>query len=282
MINSIAPKIFNNRFEPHQPEAGDKVLAYTNGKILIGFGNDGSVVLPRVKQPSDSLRYLFSIDDTRYFLWDTDFSYEEKGFDYVSHFVLRTMKPQDDCFAGMVGYQLYNWYRNHRYCGKCASQMTDSLKERALVCPECGLTVYPTISPAIVVAITRGDEILLTRYAGREYQGYAVNAGFMEIGETDEDTIRREVMEEVGIRVKDIRYYGSLPWGFDSGILIGYFAKAEDGEEVRADHNELSEAKWFKRDELKEIKDPVFLGAEMMELFRTGNDPYSKESSCAR
>lgn len=93
-----------------------------------------------------------------------------------------------------------------------------------LRCPKCGNLIYPKIAPAVIVAVTRGDQILMTRYQGRDYKGYALIAGFTEIGETAEDTVRREVMEEVGLQVKDLRYYGSQPWGADANLLLGFLA----------------------------------------------------------
>ena len=284
MINDIGDKHFDKTVRHCEPRPQDRLLAYKPGKIFMTFRNDGAVELPRIGDLQGPMRSLFSIDKERFFLWDSQEELSLRGYDYVSNFVLRTMKPHDLCFAGTTGYHLSVWYKNHRYCGKCGSLMKDSEKERALVCPQCGNTVYPVISPACVAAIIRDDKILLTKYAGREYQGYAVVAGFMEIGETAADTLVREIREEVGIRVKNLRYYKSLPWGFDSGILIGFFAEAEEGEEVKADQCELSEARWFKREEMTPIDEPVFLGAEMMELFRKGEDPYSLErkKSCAR
>ena len=93
--------------------------------------------------------------------------------------------------------------------------------QRMLQCPCCANMVFPKIAPAVIVGVTHGDKILMTKYAGREYKRYALIAGFTEIGETAEETVKREVMEEVGLTVKNIRYYKSQPWGFDSNLLLG-------------------------------------------------------------
>lgn len=110
-------------------------------------------------------------------------------------------------------------------------------KERMLRCPSCGHLIFPTIAPAVIVGVTDGNRIILTTYAAREYKRYALIAGFTEIGETVEETVRREVMEEVGIPVKNIRYYKSQPWGFDSNLLMGFFCQADRKSQMSMDWN---------------------------------------------
>ena len=119
----------------------------------------------------------------------------------------------------------------------------------------------------MIVAVTNGDQILLTRYANREYKRYALIAGFTEIGETAEDTVRREVMEEAGIRVKNIRYYKSQPWGIDSNLLLGYFAQLDGSDQITIDKKELASAMWVGREELKDMDDSFSLTREMMRVF---------------
>ena len=120
--------------------------------------------------------------------------------------------------------------------------------------------VFPKIAPAVIVGVTHGDKILMTKYAGREYKRYALIAGFTEIGETAEETVKREVMEEVGLTVKNIRYYKSQPWGFDSNLLLGYFCElAEEG---------LSVAEWVDYHDIPEDKEKLSLTHEMMTYFK--------------
>ena len=148
--------------------------------------------------------------------------------------------------------------------------MVHSDQERVLICSDCGNRVYPGISPAVIIGVTRGDDILVTRYADREYKGVALLAGFCEIGESGEDTVRREVMEEVGLKVKNIRYYASQPWGIDSNLLIGYFAEVDGSTEIHMDVRELKEAVWMPRTELKPAKNVMSLTMTMIEAFRKG------------
>ncbi len=140
-----------------------------------------------------------------------------------------------------------------------------------LRCPHCGNLIYPKIAPAILVAVTHGDKLLMTRYQGEPTRGYALIAGFTEIGETAEDTVRREVMEEVGLRVKDIRYYGSQPWGMDSNLLMGFYARLDGEAEIHMDRQELSQAGWYRRDEISLRPDGYSLTNHMIQAFLRGD-----------
>lgn len=182
---------------------------------------------------------------------------------------LRRAVPRDAAFAGVTGFQLAQWYESRRYCPRCAQPMVQDERERMMRCPACGLMEYPKISPAVIVGVTCGDYLLLTKYAGRSYQKYALIAGFAEIGETIEETVAREVMEEVGLRVKNIRYYKSQPWSFTGTLLMGFFAELDGEDEIRLDETELSEAVWCPRGEVPE-DDGVSLTREMMRVFREG------------
>lgn len=188
--------------------------------------------------------------------------------------VLRRTKPKEECYAGETAYHLYVWYRDNSFCGRCGEQLEYSHKERAMICPSCGNVVYPKIAPAVIVGIlnSSGDKIVMTRYAGREYKGHALVAGFCEIGETAEDTVRREVLEEVGLHVRNIRYYKSQPWGFDSNLLFGYYCTADEDEPIHMDDGELARAVWVSRDEIGEEERNLSLTAEMIMHFKEEGD----------
>ena len=183
---------------------------------------------------------------------------------------LRAACPREIAFAGVTGYQLASWYLSRRFCPRCAHTMVHDGRERMMRCPKCGLQEYPKISPAVIVAVTDGDRLLLTRYAGRSYKKYALVAGFSEIGETIEETVAREVMEETGLRVKNLRYYKSQPWSFSGTLLMGFFAELDGSDEITLDESELAEAVWCPREEVPE-DDGVSLTREMMRVFREGN-----------
>ena len=146
--------------------------------------------------------------------------------------------------------------------------MEDSKTERALVCPRCGKVVYPRINPAVIVAVVSGDEIVLTQYAGRSISYNALVAGFTEIGETFEETVEREVMEEIGLKVKNIRYYKSQPWGMAADILAGYFCEADGDRTIHMEANELKKAEWTKREDIVLQPNDYSLTNEMMRLFK--------------
>ena len=139
-------------------------------------------------------------------------------------------------------------------------------------CPECGQTEYPKISPAVIVGILHQDKLLMSKYAGRDnITYYALIAGFTEIGETIEETIRREVMEEVGLKVKNIRYYKSQPWSFSETVLMGFFVDLDgDDETITLDTEELATAEWFTREEAKPQPLNISLTSEMIWQFKNG------------
>ncbi|NPV92859.1 MAG: NAD(+) diphosphatase [Firmicutes bacterium] len=145
--------------------------------------------------------------------------------------------------------QVLNWDRNHQYCGHCGGKTSPREGETVRVCPDCGLEAYPRISPAVIAAIVRGDEILLAYNRTFKTRFYSVLAGFVEPGESLEDCLRREVREEVGIEIKNIRYFGSQPWPFPNSLMIGFTAEYDRGK-LKLDDGEIIEAGWFKADRL--------------------------------
>ena len=183
--------------------------------------------------------------------------------------VLRSGDPRHLAFASITGHQLYLWYQSRRFCGKCGKPMSHSDKERMMYCKHCGQIEYPVLCPAVIVAVTDGDRLLLTKYEGRDYKRYALIAGFAEIGESIEDTVRREVMEEVGLKVKNIRYYKSQPWSFSGTLLFGFFCDLDGDDAITLDTEELSVACWFSRDEIPDDGENVSLTREMMRIFKT-------------
>ena len=137
-------------------------------------------------------------------------------------------------------------------------------------CPVCNNMVFPKIAPAVIIGLTNNDHIMMTKYAGREYKRYALIAGFTEIGETAEETVHREVMEEVGLKVKNIRYYKSQPWSFSDTLLMGFYCDLDGEEEITLDREELALAEWFRRDEIPVKPSRDSLTNEMIIKFKNG------------
>ena len=133
--------------------------------------------------------------------------------------------------------------------------------------------IFPRISPAVIIAVTDGDRLLLSKYAGRSYTRYALVAAYTEIGETLEQTVQREVMEEVGLKVKNIRYYKSQPWGVDGNVLMGFYCDLDGDDTIHIDENELSMAAFYPRNNLPARDDGISLTREMIRVFEEGREP---------
>ncbi len=140
--------------------------------------------------------------------------------------------------------QILLWDQTHRFCGRCGQPTVHAPAERAKLCPRCGLLSFPRLSPAVIMLIRRGDELLLARNKGFADGFFSVLAGFVEPGESLEETVAREVREEVGLEVADIRYFGSQPWPFPHSLMIGFTATYAAGE-IRLQVDEIAEAAWF-------------------------------------
>ncbi len=174
---------------------------------------------------------------------------------------------QDFRFAGL-GSQLLNWYLGHRFCGSCGSGTVPHAKERALVCSRCQACFYPRINPCVIVLVNRGADILLARNAKYPRGFYSCLAGFIEVGETPEETVAREVREEVGIEVRNIRYIKSQSWPFPSQLMLGFFADYASGQ-IELNDAEIEAADWFSIDSLPEVpKANISVAGELIELYR--------------
>ena len=232
--------------------------------------------LPTVKELGEDRAYtfLFSLDGSAFFLLQEDLPEAEvpQGFAYKDIRKMRQMAygPQHRLFAAITAYQLSNWYRDNRFCGTCGAPTMHAEKERAVRCPSCGRMIYPRIIPAVIVGVINGDRILLTKYTGTQYPFYALIAGFTEIGETFEETVQREVMEETGVRVKNIRYYKSQPWGIVDDLLAGFYCDLDGDPTIHVDRTELKEAVWATRDEIVLQPTEHSLTNEMMTRFKEG------------
>ena len=176
--------------------------------------------------------------------------------------------PREIRLVGSTAYHLYVWYRDNQFCGRCGHPVLHSQAERALICPDCGNMIFPKIAPAVIIGVTYGDKLLMSRYAGREYKGHALLAGFCEIGETAEETVAREVYEEAKIHVKNIRFYKDQPWGFESDLLLGYYCELDGDPTLTIDEDELAVAKWIARDDINDEAEDMSLTNEMIIYFK--------------
>jgi NAD+ diphosphatase len=163
--------------------------------------------------------------------------------------------------------QIMSWDQTHQYCGRCGSRTETVQGEMSKICPACKFTSYPRISPAIIVAVLKDDKILLTRNASFRIKMRTIIAGFLEPGETLEECVRREVLEEVGLKVKNIKYFGNQPWPFPNSLMIGFTAEWESGE-IKVDGKEIAEADWYSADNTPDTPPKLSIAGEIIEWFK--------------
>lgn len=302
MIQDIYPSRLNNQYTAYSPVDEDIVFFFQGSSLLAKYEDEETLVYPQYKEfvkgitlqeNKDSVDnytfiYLLSVDDTRYFLAEKkgellkgqyigemadasihkEYDTVVEGFDFVGVNSFRKAKPKATAFAAITAYHIYGWYRDNHFCGRCGGPTVHDSKERMVRCTSCGNMIFPKICPAVIVAVTDNDRILLTKYAGRMYRNYALIAGFNEAGETLEQTVEREVMEEVGLKVKNIRYYKSQPWGLSGSLLSGFFCELDGDDKITLQEDELSLGTWVKADELDLEDDGISLTREMIIKFR--------------
>lgn len=277
MIQNIEPKTYYNHYDPEKkPSPGAYVIFFDNKKLFCKTGM-GTLTFPtygELEDKSGLFLYLFAIDGDEFFLaleaqgvpkappsWD--------GWDMAPLFSLQRLQPKHMAYAALEATTIGGWYMGNRYCGRCGHEMRHSETERALQCPECRNLIYPKICPVAIVAVRNGNKLLLTKYKGRpEVPFYALIAGFAEVGESIEDTVRREVMEETGVRVRNLHFYKSQPWALSDSLLMGFFCDLDGEETPHADEAELAVAEWIDRADIPNRDDGFSLTSEMIEYFR--------------
>lgn len=289
MLQDLSYGRLENEFCHCVPSDTDYVICVLKNTILVQKEAHNILHLPAYAQVShwcaqegwkawgeNRFQYVFRLHGVNYFLWMGESgSCPDDRFQYESARAFRYIESKELCYAAMTAWHLYNWYRSNRFCGCCGSRTHHDEKERMMRCPECGNMIFPRISPAVIVAVTDGDRLLMSKYAGRGYTNYALLAGYTEIGETLEQTVHREVMEEVGLRVKNIRYYKSQPWGVDGNVLMGFYCDLDGDDTIHLDRTELALAEWHHREKLPAHDDGISLTREMIRIFEEGKEPQS-------
>lgn len=302
MIHEITEDIFNNQYKNTLPGDEDLILCFFEGKIyyrnvvdtILGDSNTdcslGEIQFPKWREikgllPKEGIilkpTYVFSINYASYYIAIVQNRLCTEGTSLIESTdglrFFRDAKPRIYAFAAMNAIHLKDWYINNRFCGRCGIEMELGKKERVIKCPNCGNAVYPRINPAILaVIINRGqtrseDRILLTKYAARGINRFVLVAGFLEFGETLEECVQREVYEEVGLKVDNVCYVASQPWGFSQNIMIGYSCELQGEDKITLDMNELKTAAWFTREEcLGRDDDDSSLTAWLIRKFKHG------------
>lgn len=163
-------------------------------------------------------------------------------------------------------FQIVDWDRTHRFCGRCGATNKPATQVRAKKCPQCGLMSFPRLSPAMIIRVTKGNEILLARSPHFPDGMYSVLAGFVDAGENLEEAVERELLEEVNIRVKNLRYFGSQAWPFPDSLMIAFTADYASGE-LRIDRKEIEDACWFSSHDLPQIPPKISIARRLIDDF---------------
>jgi NAD+ diphosphatase len=275
MINEIAPNTINIKFSNNKSiSEADYIFFYGEEGLLWKVTGD-EYSIPQKKDFLDftdktEAIYLFSFDNTScYLVWEKP---KTKCENFVCKEIrfFRTMSRTELAWLSLLGYQLKNWYQSNRYCGNCGAATLHKTDERAIVCPNCNTVIYPLIAPAVIVAVTCSNKILLIRGQGSILGWHTLIAGYVDVGETLEETVKREVFEEVGIDVCNVRYYKNQPWPLTNSLMLGFVAEANDNQPIRIDETEILEAGWFNRGNLPAYSPNLSIGGEMIEKFEKG------------
>jgi NAD+ diphosphatase len=275
MIHEILPHIFNNHYIPDKNiENNDFILHYYENSILMKAVGDEFVIpqkndLSQICDKTNST-FLFTLDEASYFLKLDDLKEAGSYLIYKDINFFRSSRQQEIAWISIVGFHLRNWYSENRYCGKCGSKTRHKNDERALQCINCNSVFFPKISPAIIVAIICKDKILLASNPKFPGAFYSLIAGYVDVGETLEEALIREVKEEVGLDVTNIRYYKSQPWPLSGSMMIGFIAEADDNLPIIIDKKEISDAAWFTRGNLPYHALNISIAGEMIEKFEKG------------
>jgi NAD+ diphosphatase len=275
MIHEISPHRFNNQYWADKNiEEKDFIFQFKGNSLLIK-GSEDEFEIPRIEDfpgisDKNSSVFLFTINDVSCHLLLDELSEEPRGLKYREISFFRTIKRREVAWITLVAFHLMNWYSHNKYCGKCGAATVKKTEERALVCPQCNSVVYPKISPAVIVAIVCNDKILLARNTNFPGNWFSLIAGYADIGESLEETLVREVKEEVGLDIKNIRYYSSQPWPLSGSMMIGFVAEADENQIISIDEKEISEAAWFTRGNLPEHPSKISIAGEMIEKFEKG------------
>lgn len=275
MIQEIFPHCFNNQYQTYSTIGEKDYVLHYKGKSILLKMNGNEFEIPQKKDFSEftdktEKTFLFTLNDIPCFLiWD-DLKVDRDHFIYQDLSFFRTTSQQEIAWISMVGYHLMNWYSQNKYCGKCGTRTKQKPDERAIVCPDCNTTVYPKIAPAIIVAIVCKNKILLARSSNFKGNWYSLIAGYVDIGESLEEALIREVKEEVGLDIQHIRYYKSQPWPLSGSMMIGFVAEADDSQPVFIDDKEIAEAAWFTRGNLPQYSSNISIAGEMIEKFESG------------
>lgn len=249
------------------------VFAFQNGQ-LITVGDPESPQIPRLSEITDlklsvrSQHFLGHADTTPCYALDIGNDHEFEP-DVALSELRRIAFALGEFYFMLAGraLQVITWNNDHQFCGRCGGETRDHESCRAKVCTHCGHCCYPRLSPCMIVLVTRGDEVLLGRAPNWREGQYSTLAGFIEPGETVEQSVHREVMEEVGVTVDNLEYISSQPWPFPHSLMIGFHAEYQGGD-ITVDGIEIEDAQWFSIDDLPLVPPLGSISRMLIETYR--------------
>jgi NAD+ diphosphatase len=252
------------------------LFAFRGDRMLVREGKKGGLPVPLVRSPEElGLAPIFrqeigSLNGRRCVAAEVGPEAEApEGMGFRDLRAMLGWAGADEAAFVMAGRakQVVDWNRTHRYCGRCGSETGPHKREPlARVCPNCGMVFYPRISPAAIVLVRRGEEVLLARSPQFPKGMYSALAGFVEPGETLEECVRREVGEEVGISLGEVRYFASQPWPFPNSLMVGFVAEYAGGD-LAPDPEEIEDAGWFRPDALPGLPPQPSIARAMIDAF---------------
>ena len=260
-------------FAPPESRSEPALWFAFRGQDLLVQETDGAARVPCLTRlgelglRADAKHYLGRLDGHRCYAVElSEGSQPPAGFSLIG---LRPLlgRLQEELYwiAGRAA-QVLEWDRDNRFCGRCGGPLEVKADERAKMCQSCGLLQFPRISPAVLALVHREDRLILARQPHFAPGHYSIVAGFVEPGETLEEAVAREVREEVGVEIRDIRYFGSQPWPFPHNLMVGFTAQHAGGE-IKIDEREIEDARWFSPDGLPELPRRPTLSRKMIDWF---------------
>lgn len=264
-----SPRFVSSLDVPARPRAGALLFAVRGFELLV-VERDGAVHIPcgaDLPALAEAAHYLGALDDVDCYaaVWPEG-APVPADMKLVSARALYTRLDEAVFAVGGRAVAIAEWDAHHRFCGRCGQATELVPGERARRCPACRTPFYPRIAPAVIVLVTRGDAMLLARAAGFPEPFFSTLAGFAEPGESLEDTLAREVGEEVGIEIRHTRYFGSQPWPFGRSLMVGFTAEYAGGE-IRVDGQEIVEAGWFTIDDLPRLPPRISIARQLIDTF---------------
>ena len=252
----------------------DFYFVFKQDDLLVCLEND-TINVPQNNQLNIDIteKFLFHKDEEGnfYLLEDIDSDLVPTGYSYHNMRELRQYHGQLIHKMASRGYQLYNWRRKHRFCGNCGHTFQAMKADRSLSCSNCGNLLFPQTSNAVITAILKEGKILLGHNKNFPDGLYSLIAGFVEMGESFEEAVHREIYEEVGIRVKNVRYFDNQEWPYPNSTMIGFFADYDSGE-ITVDGEEILDAGWYTPENFPILPGEVSIARRMIDHYRKSHD----------